>query len=195
MRRPSSAAALKCKANVAYTDEQNALFGGFEAGALALTGDAETVSTGLGVRVNLGGDWAASASWSAGISRVTPLAGGLFANVSDLRTTAYGMALARRGLFGANDAIGFGISRPLHIVDGSALFIASTGVTKSREIIYSTETIDFASATPETDFEFGYTAQLAGGVSFQANAIYQLNLGGLSSSEAVAAFATVKTVW
>ena len=80
---------------MAYTDEQNALFGGFEAGALAPTGDAETVSTGLGVRVNLGGDWAASASWSAGISRVTPLAGGLFANVSDLRTAAYGMALAR----------------------------------------------------------------------------------------------------
>ncbi len=181
--------------NVAYTDEQNALFGGYEAGALALTGDAETASAGVGVRVNLGGDWVASASWNAGVSRVTPVAGGLFANISDLQTMAYGVALAKRGLFGAGDTLGFGVSRPVHIVDGSALFVASTGVTKAREIVYSTETIDLASATPETDLEIGYTAQLWSGVSFQANAIYQLDLGGMARSEAIAGLATVKTVW
>lgn len=181
--------------NVAYTDEQNALFGGYEAGALALTGDAETISAGVGVRVNLGDDWVASASWNAGVSRVTPVAGSLFANISDLQTMAYGLALAKRGLFGANDALGFGVSRPLHVVDGSAAFVASTGVTKSREIIYSTETIDLASATPETDLELGYVARLSDDVSFQVNAIYQLNLGGIAGSDAIAGLATVKTVW
>ncbi|MCE9520885.1 MAG: S8 family serine peptidase [Alphaproteobacteria bacterium] len=182
-------------ATVAYTDERNALFGGFEAGALALTGNADTLSVGFGARANLGNDWVASASWSTGVSRVTPLAGGLFATVSDLQTSAYGVALAKRGLFGDGDSIGLGVSRPLHVVDGRALLVASTGVTKSREIIYTSETIDFASATPETDFELGYTARLAPGVLFQANAIYQLNLSGLADSEAIAGFATVKTIW
>ena len=181
--------------NVAYANEQNALFGGFEAGALALTGGTETMSAGFGVRASLGGDWVASAAWNTGVSRVTPLAGGLFANVSDLRTMAYGVALAKHGLFGDSDAIGFGVSRPLHVVDGSALMIASTGVTKAREVIYSSETINLASATPETDLEFGYTAQLSGSTSLQANAIYQLDLGGLAGSEAIAGLATVKTVW
>ena len=181
--------------NVAYANEQNALFGGLEAGALALTGDAETMSAGFGMRANLGGDWVASAAWNAGVSRVTPVADGLFANVSDLRTMAYGVALAKHGLFGADDAIGFGVSRPLHVVDGNALMVASTGVTKARDIVYTTETINLASATPETDIEFGYTAQLSGSTWLQANAIYQLDLGGLAGSEAIAGLATVKTVW
>lgn len=181
--------------NVAYTGEANTLFGGLEAGALALTGEAQTMSAGAGLRVNLGGNWIASASWSAGVSRVTPLAGGLFANVSDLSTTAYGAAIAKRGIFGTDDALGFGVSRPLHVVDGSAILTASTGVTAARDIIYSTETINLASATPETDFEIGYTAALGEATFLQANAIYQLDLGGVGGDSAIAGIATLSTVW
>ncbi len=181
--------------NVVYTNEDNALFGGREAGALALTGESQTVSTGAGARINLGNDWVASVSWSAGVSQVTPELGGLFSSVSELRTQAYGAALSRRGIFGVDDAFGFGVSRPLHIVDGSAVITASTGVTKAREIIYTSETINLASATPETDFEFGYTAPLGEGTFFQANAIYQFDLAGVKGSEAVAGLATLKSVW
>jgi hypothetical protein len=180
---------------VAYTDENNALFGGFEGGALALTAEASTASAGAGMRVNLGGDWVASASWSAGVSRVVPLAGGLFANVSDLQTAAYGAALAKRGVFGADDAIGFGVSRPLHVVDGQAILTASTGVTRARDIIYQTETINLASTTPETDIELGYTAALGSTTVLQLNAIYQMDLAGVSGDDAIAGLATVRTAW
>lgn len=181
--------------NVAHTDQDNALFGGVEGGALALTAEAETTSAGAALRVNLAQDWVASASWNAGVSRVVPLAGGLFANVSELRTSAYGVALAKRGVFGADDAIGFGVSRPLHIVDGSAVLTAATSVGAGREIVYATETILLASATPETDFEFGYTAALGTQTFLQFNAIYQLDLGGVAGDEAVAGLATVRTAW
>jgi len=181
--------------NVAYTDEDNALFGALEGGALALTAEASTASAGAGARVNLGSDWVASASWNAGVSRVVPLAGGLFANVSDLRTEAYGVAVAKRGIFGAADAIGFGVSRPLHVVEGQAVMIASTGVTRGREIVYTTETINLASATPETDLEFGYTAALGPVTFLQINAIYQMDLGGVQGEEAIAGLATVSTQW
>jgi hypothetical protein len=181
--------------NVAYTDEDNALFGGLEGGALGLTAEASTASAGAAMRVNLGSDWVASASWNAGVSEVVPVAGGLFANVSDLHTEAYGMALAKRGIFGAADAIGFGVSRPLHVVDGQAVMIASTGVTRGREIVYATETINLASATPETDLEFGYTAALGRVTFLQVNAIYQMDLGGVAGEEAIAGLATVTTQW
>lgn len=181
--------------NLAYTDENNALFGGLEGGALALTAEASTASAGAAVRVNLGGDWVASASWNAGVSRVVPVAGGLFANVSDLRTAAYGAAIAKRGIFGAEDALGFGVSRPLHVVDGEAILTASTGVTKARGIVYSTETINLASSTPETDLEFGYTTALGAATVLQINAIYQLDLAGMGGEDAVAGLATVRTAW
>jgi hypothetical protein len=181
--------------NVAYTDEDNALFGALEGGALALTAEASTASVGAGARVNLGSDWVASASWNAGVSHVVPLAGGLFANVSELHTEAYGVALAKRGIFGAADAIGFGVSRPLHVVEGQAVMIASTGVTRGREIVYTTETINLASATPETDLEFGYTAALGPMTVLQINAIYQMDLGGVQGEEAIAGLATVSTHW
>ena len=181
--------------NVTYADEDNALFGGLEGGALALTAEASTASAGAGMRVNLGSDWVASASWNAGVTRVVPLADGLFTNVSNLRTEAYGVALAKRGVFAAADAVGFGVSRPLHVVDGQAVMIASTGVTRDREIVYTTETINLASATPETDLEVGYTAALGAVTFLQVNAIYQMDLGGVQGEDAIAGLATVTTQW
>lgn len=181
--------------NAAYTDETNALFGGVEAGALALTADAATASVGAGMRINLGGDWVASASWNTGTSRIVPLAGGLFANVSDLATAAYGAAIAKRGIFGAKDTLGFGVSRPLHVTDGSAVLTASTGVTADRRIVYTTETIGLASATPETDLEIGYTAPLGAATFLQANAVYQIDAGGVAGDSAFAGIATLSTVW
>jgi len=72
---------------------------------------------------------------------------------------------------------------------------ASTGVTGSREIVYTTETMNLASATPETDFEIGYTALIGDGAFFQANAIYQFDLDGISGADAIAGLATFKAIW
>ena len=71
----------------------------------------------------------------------------------------------------------------------------STGVTDTRQIVYSRETVNLASNTPETDFELGYTARLDDALTLQANALYQQNVGGEASTAAVAAFASLKTNW
>lgn len=73
--------------------------------------------------------------------------------------------------------------------------IASTGVTRGREIVYTTETINLASATPETDVEFGYAAALGPVTFLQINAIYQMDLGGVAGEEAIAGLATLSTQW
>lgn len=182
-------------AQVARTNEENSLLGSEEQGALSVTSEAQTTSIGFGARLDLGGDWAASASWSRGMTDATPVAGGLFQSFSGIESEAYGIALAKRGIFGESDALGIAVSRPLHIVSGSAVITASTGVTEAREILYSTEVESLASATPETDFELGYTAKLDDGLTLQASAIYQQDAGGIAGDNAVAAFATLKGTW
>jgi hypothetical protein len=171
---------------MSYTDESNSLLGSDEAGALALTAEAQTMSAGFGARASLGAGWVASASWSVGQSQVTPLAGGLFADVSEVSSQAYGLALSKRGVFEDDDAIGFAISRPLHIPGGAASVTASVGVTAAREIIYASERLNLASETPETQYEAGYTMRLSDQAVLQFNAMVQQDLGGVAGENAVA---------
>lgn len=181
--------------NAAYTQEDNSLLGTHEQGALALTSDASTASIGVGARFDLGDDWSMSASWSRGSTQASPVAGGLFQSLSDIESQAYGLAVSKIGVFGKADSIGFSVSRPLHITGGTATIHASTGVTEEREILYSTEVVNLASSTPQTDYEFGYTAKLDHGLTLQANAMYQQDVGGEAGTSAVAGFVTLKASW
>jgi hypothetical protein len=177
--------------NVASTQEENSLLGSREQGALALTADAATVSAGFGARMNLGDDWVASVSWTRGQTEASPVAGGLIQSFSEIESEAYGFAISKLGVFGESDSIGFAVSRPLHITAGSAVVTGSTGVTEDREILYSSETLNLASSTPETDYEVGYTAALDDNLFLQANAMYQQNVGGEAGRDGVAAFVTL----
>jgi hypothetical protein len=181
--------------NVAHTSEENSLLGTQEQGALALTADAATTSVGFGARMNLGDDWVASLSYTRGTTEASPVAGGLFQSFSSIESQAYGIALSKLGVFGDTDSVGLAISRPLHITGGSAVINASTGVTEEREIIYSSEVINLASSTPETDYEVGYTARLDDNLTLQASAMYQQNVGGEEGEDAIAGFVTLKGTW
>lgn len=181
--------------NAAHTQEENSLLGTIEQGALALTSDAQTTSVGFGLRVGFGDDWVMSAVWSGGETRASPMAGGLFQSLSTIESQAHGLALAKHGVFGKDDVIGFAVSRPLHITAGSATITASTGVNEVREIIYSTEALNLASSTPETDYEVGYTTSLGGGMTLQANAMYQQHVGGEAGENAIAGTVTFTTQW
>ena len=181
--------------NIAHTNEENSLLGTQEQGALALTADAATTSVGFGARMNLGDDWVASASYTRGTTDASPVAGALFQSFSTIESEAYGVALSKLGVFGDGDSLGVAISRPLHITGGSAVIHASTGVTEEREILYSSEVINLASSTPETDYEVGYTARLDDNLTLQASAMYQQNAGGEAGEDAVAGFVTLKGTW
>lgn len=181
--------------NVVQSDETNSLLGSNETGALALTSTASTTSIGFGARFDLADDWVATASWSRGSTEATPVANGLVQSFSAIEAQAYGIALAKRGVFGENDTFGIAVSRPLHITSGTAVMTASTGVTEAREIVYATEVLNLASSTPETDIELGYSARIGDSLSLQASAMYQQNAGGVSGEDAVAAFVTLRGAW
>lgn len=179
----------------AYTEEENGLLGSNEQGALAMTSTAATTSVGVSTRLDLGDRWTASASFNMGRTSATPMGTGLVQAYSDIESQAYGLAISKTGVFTDEDSVGFAVSRPLHITGGTARIHASTGVTEDRNIIYTDETVGLSSSTPETDFEAGYTAKLSDDTSLQVNAIYQQNVNGDASSDAVAGLVTLKTKW
>ena len=130
-----------------------------------------------------------------GKTDASPVAGSLFQSFSNIESQAYGLALSKTGVFGDRDSLGIAISRPLHISGGTAVIHASTGVTEDREIVYSTEVLNLASSTPETDYEIGYTAKLDEGLTLQTNVMFQQNAGGEAGANAVAGLVTLKAEW
>jgi len=181
--------------SLGMTEEENSLLGTRESGAFAMTSDASTLSVGGAARFNLGTSWTLSASWSAGRTEASPEAGSIIQSYSDISSQAYGLAIARQNIFNSGDSLGFAVSRPLHITEGTATILASTGVTNDRGIVYGQETVSLASATPETDFELGYSTLVSVDTLVTANLIYQQNAGGEAGEDAIAGLVTVKTRW
>ena len=176
-------------------EEENSLLGTSESGALALTSDASTLSVGGSARFDLGQRVTLSAAWSFGRTEAAPEAGSIVQSYSEISSHSYGIAISREGLFSDGDSIGFAVSRPLHITQGTASLLASTGVTDERGIVYTQETLSLASATPETDVELGYTTFLSLDTMLMANLIYQQNVGGEAGENAIAGLVTIKTRW
>lgn len=181
--------------SLGQTDEEDSMLGSRESGALALTSEASTRSAGVSTRVDLGGGYALSASWSMGETDASPVAGSIVQSYSPIESQAYGMAIARRGIFSDRDSLGLAVSRPLHITSGSASILASNGVTDDRGIVYAQEIVSLASATPETDYELGYTTLLTASTMLQASLIYQQNAGGEAGANALAGVVTYTRRW
>lgn len=175
--------------NVARIAEDDSLLGGTEAGALALTDTAVTWSAGLSARVELGDGYRLTASYSRGRSQVERLPGSIATAFSSLTTAAYGVALTKQGLFGDDDLLGLAVTRPIHIVDGTASLTLATGVDADRRIIYGSEVLDLSGAA-ETNVEIGYTAQFLDGLaSLSLSAAYQMDAGGVSGEDGIAGVA------
>lgn len=177
--------------NAARIAERGGFLGGFEAGALAMTDDAVTWSTGLSARAELGDGYRLTGSYSMGQTEITPLAGSIATQFSDVTTAAYGVALTKSGVFVADDTLGIAVTRPIHIIDGSASLTLATGVDAERRLIYGSERLNLAGAA-ETDFELGYTARfLDGQVNFSLSAAYQVDAGGVAGEDGLAGLARV----
>jgi hypothetical protein len=92
--------------------------------------------------------------------------------------------VATRDVFG-DDALGLALTRPMHVYGGTGIVRAATDVDAAGNLTFGSEKIGFAEATPETDLEVGYTKSfLAGKVSLQSNAAYQMDVAGQTGRNA-----------
>jgi len=151
---------------------------------------ARTSALGFSAHVGLGGGWVTEASYSEGITQLNLKPGTLPAGTeSGTHSQSYGIAVAKRGLFG-NDALGVAfVQPPLGYFGSNNTFSA----TPSNEMQFFARNQVFSGKTPETDIELGYiTAFRDGQVALQANAAYQTNVGGQNGLNAVSLLSRAK---
>jgi len=149
--------------------------------------EARTSSLGLSAHVGFGGGWVTTASYSEATTQLD-LKPGAASTESNLHVQAYGIAVAKHGLFG-NDALGVALSRPAPNYDTGSF---SSGT--SNELQFFSRDKLFTGTAPETDIELGYvTSFLDGGaIALQTNASYQMNFGGQTGNNAVSLLSRAK---
>lgn len=148
---------------------------------------ADTSALGVSARVQLGDGWMTTASFAQAITKLD-MKPGLGAPGDDLHTRSYGIAVAKRGVFG-NDAMGLAVTRPAG--GGATEFDLMSGIGARPQVVPENFLID--THAPETDFELGYvTTFLDGSLALQTNAAYQMNFAGQSGSNAVSFLSRAK---
>jgi len=141
---------------------------------------ADSSALGISARVGFAEGWVTTLTFAEGVTQLD-LNRDQLAGKSDVRSEAYGIGLAKTGLFG-DDAFGIALSRPLDIYTGSKSF----GAVNNNFALANTP-------ARESDVEFGYvTSFLDGSLALQANAAYQVNAAGAKGQNAVAGVARAK---
>lgn len=175
------------------TDEQNGLLGGVGSDAAPLAGSASTTAVGLSARLGFGSGWVTTFSYNEGITQLNLRPNGILSGTDTLHSRAYGMAVAKHGLFSGNDSLGLAVTRPLQIYAGGVDLATAAGVGSNRNLLIGRDHVLLSGGAPETDVEFGYvTTFLDGALALQANAGYQMNLAGQSGRNSVTVLSRAK---
>jgi hypothetical protein len=158
------------------TQEIGTVLGISNAGAAA-----DTAAVGISARVGFGDGWVTTMSYSEGVTQLDLSRAGLLGQLDPVRTQAYGLSIAKHGLFG-DDVLGIAVTRPMQLIGTD--FAAAIGKDTARIL---------PNAAPESDIEVGYlTTFLDGALALQANAAYQLNANGDKGQDAVSVLSRAK---
>ncbi len=163
-----------------FTASQTTERGGALGASNSAIDTARTSALGLSAHLGFGGGWVTTASYSDGTTQLDLRPGASTVGAeSELHLHSYGIAVAKQGLFGRNDALGVAFSRPAPNY-GEGTFATSN----SGDMQFFGRDKLFAGAAPETDFELGYMTKFFGNsVALQANAAYQTNFGGQTGNQ------------
>ena len=150
-------------------------------GALRNAGPTESSALGISARVGFGEGWVTTLTYAEGVTQLDLSRDRLVTASDPVRSEAYGIGLAKKGLFG-DDALGIALSRPLQIFTGSNSF----GALNTNFPLANTH-------AQESDVALGYvTTFLDGTLALQANAAYQVNAAGTRGQNAVTGVARAK---
>lgn len=171
-------------------DERNGLLGKFEPGVLPSQRSARAAAVGLSARFGFGAGWVTSFSYNEGIAQLNLRPSGLLGDGDTLHSRAYGIAVAKHGLFSGDDSFGLTVSRPLELYNGGASLPAAAS---GRDALIGSDRNLLLGGTKETDVELGYvTTFFDGALALQANAGYQMNLAGQRGQNSVTVLSRAK---
>jgi hypothetical protein len=172
-----------------HAGESNSLLGN---SPIAVANASETAALGISARVGFGSGWVTTVSYSEGITQFDLRASNFAPAPGTLRTRAYGITIAKEGVFGG-DTVGFSLSRPLQMYDGDPGLLGRVGLDGKVTNLGFGDGSGLLGGAPESDIEFGYvTSFLGGALALQTNAAYQMNAGGQKGQGAVSVVSRAK---
>jgi hypothetical protein len=169
------------------------MLGDFTPAPLSFNDSARTSAAGLSEHVKFGDGWVTSFSYNMDVTQLDLKAGASPAlATTSVQGRSYGLTIAKHGLFDNADALGLSVSRPSDDYFGS-VSLAGTGLESGVNLLERYPGVAFSSGTKETDVALGYvTTFFNGALSLQANAGYQMNVGGQNGANAVTVLSRAK---
>lgn len=167
--------------------EGSGLFGRYEPGGLPSLQSAKAAAVGLSARFGLGAGWVTSFSYNEGIAQLNLRPGNILDSEENmLHASAYGVSVAKHGLFSGRDALGLSVSRPLELYAGGKPSAAVAPLIGGEQNL-------LPGGKQETDVELGYvTTFFDGALALQANAGYQMNAAGKNGQNSVTVLSRAK---
>ena len=160
-----------------------------DGGVLGITNAAaraHTAAMGVSAHVSFGGGWVTTASYSEGLTQLA-LRPGASPQLTSVHTEAFGVAVAKHGLFNKSDSLGVAFAQP-----GTNLAHLPSADGGSDLQFFGRDKL-LANMAKETDIELGYKTEFFGNsVALQANASYQMNYGGITGRDSVSLLSKAK---
>jgi hypothetical protein len=129
----------------------------------------------VSAHLNFGDGWITSFSYDEGRAQFDLRPDALSLNTDETASRIFDFTVTKSDLFGG-DALGLSWVRPAQPSDSVLL----------------APQISLSSSTPETDFQLDYETSFNGNVTLQANAGYQMNVGGQSGTKAISVLSRAK---
>jgi hypothetical protein len=165
---------------VSALSEQGSLFGGASGGVLGVDG-SETVAGGLSASYQLRRNLSLQAMYSQGLTWVRDSGKSVLKNFSTLLSDSYGIGMQASGVLHDRDRFSLTVSRPLHVYSGDmTLSVPTTLDYTTREIVRSSEQLDFSGTPRQTDLELGYHRQFGKQSGLAAYMLYRHDPAGIS---------------
>lgn len=175
------------------TTERAGALGSLGSVPTALTRSAKTDALGLSARLGFGDGWVTTFSYGEGITQLDLRpSGGAIAGTRTLQSRAYGLSIAKHGLFSRSDALGLALTRPGRTYNDGIFGVTGQVAGGSTHQIPLNRLV-LASTSPETDVELGYiTTFFDGALALKANAGYQMNLAGQKGNNSLTVLTRAK---
>ena len=175
--------------------ERDGFLGATARGAFAAIGTATTRFVGLSASLPVAAKWRLFGHLTRGLTRVDGDGGGLIRDFSAIRTGSFAVGAIASGLFAERDWLAATLSQPLRVAAASAVFDIPVGRDfDSDAILRRVERIDLEPSGRELDLELAYRVAASGGVSLEANLLYQIDPGhAAGAQDALSLFLALRT--
>lgn len=157
--------------------EQDAVLRSGGSGAYALGDGARTQFVGWFGSVPLSDSVEIAGSYVAGLTGANGLANGVLRDMSALRSESFSVGLFNKGALRDNDRLGFIVSQPLRIAQGSVQVDVPVARTLDGAIVHASRRADLAPSGREIDAELEYKIPFSADESLILNLLMQLEPG------------------